>query len=92
MSSFLNTMSEETRLEMERLNQEIENIQKEIEACDQEAKELLEREARGEGVYASRVFELKQGKMRLITEMQHKKVRFNHLLLNPGPQEAKSDG
>jgi hypothetical protein len=77
---------------MERLNQEIKDIQKEIEACDQEANELLKREARGEGVYASRVFELKQGKMRLITEMQHKKVRLNHLLLNPSPVEAKSDG
>ncbi|KMY68830.1 hypothetical protein AAU61_04385 [Desulfocarbo indianensis] len=83
MNGFLNTVSDETRREIERINGEIDELQKNIQANDREARELMEREARGEGVFAARVFELKQKKMMLITEIQHRKVRINHLLLNP---------
>lgn len=83
MNGFLNTVSDETRREIERVNGEIDELQKNIQANDREARELMEREARGEGVFAARIFELKQNKMMLITEIQHKKVRINHLLLNP---------
>ncbi len=88
MGNFLNEMDGETRLEIEQLNQEIALLQEEIEATEKEAHELLEREISGEGIFAARIFELKQGKMRLITEIQHKKVRINHLLLNSESREA----
>jgi septal ring factor EnvC (AmiA/AmiB activator) len=88
MSSFLNDTSNETIQEIERMNQEIAELQEKMEAAEKEAKELMEREVSGEGIFASRVFELKQGKMALVTEIQHKKVRINHLLLNPGSRES----
>lgn len=83
MNSILNPVNEQIQREIERLNQEIGELQAEIEANDQEVKDIIEREARGEGVFAARVFELKQGKMRMITEIQHRKVHINHLLLDP---------
>lgn len=81
MGGFLNDMSDEAQQEIERLNQEIAELQEKIKASEKEVRELSQREARGEGVFASRLFELKQGKMILITEIQHKKVRLNHLLI-----------
>lgn len=92
MSSFLNDDSDEAGQEIERINQEIAALQEKIEAAEKEANQLLEREVRGEGVFASQVFELKQSKMALLTEIQHKKVRINHLLLNPGSRESKGHG
>ena len=87
MDSFLNDLNDEAQQEIEQLNQEIAELQDKINNHEKEAKELLEREARGQGVFAARVFELKQGKMALLTEIQHKKVRINHLLVNPGSRE-----
>lgn len=81
MGGFLNDMSDEAQQEIELLNQEIAELQEKIKASEKEVRELSEREARGEGVFASRLFELKQGKMMLITQIQHKKVRLNHLLI-----------
>jgi cellobiose-specific phosphotransferase system component IIA len=92
MSSFLNDVSDETRQEIEELNQEIAALKEKIEAAEKEASQLLEREARGEGVFASRIFELKQNKMMLMTEIQHRKVRINHLLINPEPRENQKNG
>lgn len=92
MSSFLNDTSDETRKTIEEINQEIAALQEKIEAAEKEANQLLEREARGEGVFASKVFELKQSKMMLMTEIQHRKVRINHLLMNPGPRENQKNG
>lgn len=83
MSNFLNSTNEKIQREIERLNQEITEIQAKIAKNELEVRELMEREARGEGVFAARVFELKQGKMRQITEIQHRKVHINHLLLDP---------
>lgn len=81
MGGSLNDMSDEAQQEIEWLNQEIAELQEKIKASEKEVQELSEREARGEGVFASRLFELKQGKMMLITQIQHKKVRLNHLLI-----------
>lgn len=92
MNSFLNDAGDETRQEIEELNQEIAALQEEIDAAEEEANRLLEREARGEGVFASEVFRLKQSKMMLMTEIQHRKVRINHLLINPGPREKQNNG
>jgi hypothetical protein len=89
MNSILNPVNEQIQREIERLNQEIGEIQAEIQASEQEVKDIMEREARGEGVFAARVFELKQGKMRMITEIQHRKVHINHLLLDPEASDTR---
>jgi len=88
MNSLISSVSDEARQEIERLNQEIEGLQNEILSHEKEVRELMEREAQGEGIFAARVFELKQGKMRLITEIQHRKVHINHLLLDSGSREG----
>jgi hypothetical protein len=48
--------------------------------CSQEVKELARREMAGEGSFAPQIHALKQRKMVLATEAQHKKVRINALL------------
>lgn len=88
MSSFMSTLSDEAHQEVECLNKEIDDLLAQIESHDKEVRDLMEREAKGEGIFAARVFELKQSKMRLITEVQHKKVRINHLLMDPGSREG----
>ncbi len=88
MNSFLGAISEQAQQQVDQLNQQIAELQQEIERCEQEVRELLEREARGEGVFAAEVFERKQRKMMLTTEIQHKKVRINHILLGSAPEEA----
>ncbi len=62
------------------LEEEIAGLAAQQKECDQEAKELARREMAGEGPFAAQIHALKQRKMVLTTEMQHKKVRINALL------------
>lgn len=70
----------ETLAQIKALEAEIAELNAQQQACDQEAKDLARREMAGEGPFASQIHALKQRKMVLITEAQHKKVRINALL------------
>jgi len=72
--------SEISRLVAE-LEQEIAGLEQEQRRCEARARELMEREARGEGVFADQIFRQKQEKLRLATEIRHRQVRINHLRL-----------
>ncbi len=71
----------ETQARMRALEEEIADLARQQAACVAEVRELLRREMAGEGLFAKRINELKQRKMMLATEAQHRKVRLNALLL-----------
>lgn len=71
----------ETMAQIKALEAEIAELAAQQVACDQEAKELARREMAGQGPFARQIHELKQRKMVLATEAQHRKVRINALLL-----------
>ncbi len=74
-------IDEETRRQVAELEREIAALEQEQRRCETRARELMEREARGEGVFADQIFRCKQDKLRLATEIRHRQVRINHLLL-----------
>ncbi len=74
----------EIRRQVAELEREIAELEAEQRRCQARARELLEREARGEGVFASQIFQCKQDQLRLATEIRHRQVRINHLLLGAG--------
>lgn len=69
------------RRRMEELEAQIAELAASQAESAREAKDLLAREAAGEGPFAARIHELKQRRMMLATEIQHCKVRINALLL-----------
>ncbi|MFH1060113.1 MAG: hypothetical protein V1797_15735 [Pseudomonadota bacterium] len=69
------------RRRMEELEGEIAELAVRQEECAAEVRDLLAREAAGEGPFAGRIHALKQRRMVLATEVQHRKVRINALLL-----------
>ncbi|MBI5523308.1 MAG: hypothetical protein HY910_11810 [Desulfarculus sp.] len=70
----------ETMDQIKALEAEIADLNAQQQACDQEVKDLAQREMAGEGPFAAQIHALKQRKMVLVTEAQHKKVRINALL------------
>lgn len=64
------------------LEAQITALAAEKEECEVRAMELIAKEVAGQGMFATEIFELKQSKQRLGTEIQHLKVKLNHLLLN----------
>ena len=81
MKDLLGGIPPEVQAEVDRLNQKIAELEEQVRDCDRRARELMEREAAGQGVFAAEVFQNKQRKMMLTTEIQHLKVRINHMLL-----------
>ncbi len=71
----------EVRERMAVLEGEIAELAREQAACAAEVRGLMEREAAGEGPFAQEINALKQRKMMLATEVQHRKVKLNALLL-----------
>lgn len=69
------------REEIARLEEEIASLKREQAACESKARDLMRREAEGEGVYAAEIHQNKQNKMRLLTEIKHRRVLINHLLM-----------
>lgn len=63
------------------LEREIAELAQEQTVCAAEVRGLLEREAAGEGPFAQEINTLKQRKMMLATEVQHRKAKLNALLL-----------
>ncbi len=82
MKDLLGGIPPQVQAEVDGLNQKIAELEEQVRDCDRQARELMEREAAGEGVFAAEVFRHKQRKMMLLTEIQHLKVRINHLLLS----------
>lgn len=71
----------ETMAQIKVLEAEIADLTAQQEACHQKAKELASREMAGQGRFAPQIHELKQRRMMLATEIQHRKVRINALLI-----------
>ena len=65
----------------EELEDEIARLAGERELCEARARRLMEREVAGQGIFATEIFELKQNKQVLATEIKHLRVRLNYLLL-----------
>ncbi len=63
---------------------EIAALAQERAQCEAEIRSLITREAAGEGPFAQPINALKQRKMMLATEAQHRKVLINGLLLGSG--------
>lgn len=63
------------------LEREIAELAREQAVCAAEVRGLMEREAKGEGPFAQEINTLKQRKMMLATEVQHRKAKLNALLL-----------
>ena len=75
-------LSPEDAATVEELKKEITQFEKDIEECAMKLRQLLEDEVRSGAVHAQEIFDLKQKKMMLGTEIQHRKVRINLMLLN----------
>ena len=71
----------EIRQRVTALEREIAELAREQAACQAETRSLMAREAAGEGSFAQQINTLKQRKMMLATEAQHRKVMINALLL-----------
>jgi predicted nucleic acid-binding Zn-ribbon protein len=69
-----------SREELAGLEEELGRLAGESEAAEARARELMEREAKGEGPFAGEIHGLKQTKQRLAAEMRHLRVRMNWLL------------
>ncbi len=65
--------------EITALKEQIEQLGREILACQEQKRQMLERELSGQGPFAQEIFRLQQRKMILTTEVQHRKVRINAL-------------
>jgi hypothetical protein len=71
----------ETIAQIKALEAEIADLHAQRKKCEQETKELARREMAGEGPFAAQIHALKQRKMVLTTEAQHRRVRINALIL-----------
>lgn len=78
------TQVKDPNQEIERLEAEYAQLNQEKDGCDQAAKELLEREAKGGGVFATEIYEKKQSSIVLTTQMQHLRARINRIKLGLG--------
>ena len=70
----------ELKREARELEQELQRLEAEQQEREQRARELMEREARGEGTFAREIFELKREKMMLATQAQYIRVRLKYIL------------
>ena len=69
------------KVEITRLEREIEQLARKQTECQALTRELLQKEARGAGGLANQIHQLKQKKLMLATQRQHLKVRLNWILL-----------
>lgn len=67
------------------LEDELAGLAERQKQCEAEARGLLEREAEGQGPFASEIYELKQTKQMLATEAMHVRAKLNRLLLGDPP-------
>ncbi len=74
----------EDQARIKALEEEIAGLHQQMQDCDKQSRELQGRELAGEGPFASEIFTMKQRKMMLATQIQHCKVRINHLLWGSG--------
>lgn len=72
----------ETMARFKALEAEIADLLAQQRQCEQETKELARREMAGEGLFAAQIHALKQRRMVLATEAQHRRVRINALRLS----------
>lgn len=72
----------ETIAQIKALEAEITDLHAQQKQCEQETKEMVLREMAGEGPFAAQIHALKQRKMVLITEAQHRKVCINLLRIS----------
>ena len=63
------------------LEAEIAAMEREAGELQKQATELIQKEAEGQGLFAQEIFRLGQKRRMLHTEIQHRRVRINYLLL-----------
>lgn len=71
----------EMRRNIAKNEREIEKLKAEQELVEAKAKDLIEREVAGEGPFAGEIYQLKQRKMEIVTEVQTLRARINRALL-----------
>lgn len=64
------------------LEAEIAELSEEQRRCEAKARELIAAEAAGQGSRAAEIHALKQKKQMLNTEIKHRQVRLNWLLMD----------
>ena len=67
--------------QIEELEAEIAAMEIEAGELQKQATELIRKEAEGQGLFAQEIFRLGQKRRMLHTEIQHRRVRINYLLL-----------
>jgi hypothetical protein len=72
---------EEHQKQIEALEDEITSLSREADDLKKQVAGLIQREAAGEGPFAGEIFRLGQRRQMLHTEIQHRRVKINHLLL-----------
>jgi hypothetical protein len=70
--------------EIKRLEAEHAILAEKQKLCNQAARELMEKEVRGQGVFAAEIYEQKQQSIVLATRMQHLRARINRIKLGLG--------
>ncbi len=76
------SLPDEVQREIAELEADIESLARQQQELQARARLLMEKEAAGLGTFAGEIFRLKQERLMLATEVQHKKVRLNHLLFS----------
>jgi hypothetical protein len=73
------SISPEDQAQIQDLQAQISDLAAQLVECEKQTRAMMAREAAGDGVHASEIHRLKQLKMVLLTEIQHRKVRINAL-------------
>lgn len=71
----------EVRQGIAQCEQEIEKLKAEQVLVEAKARDLLEKEVAGQGIFAGEIYKLKQRKMEIITDIQTLRARINRALL-----------
>ena len=74
----------EVRAGIAKCEMEIEKLEAEKVLVEAKARDLLEREVDGQGPFAGEIYQLKQRKMEIITDVQTLRARINRALLGIG--------
>ena len=75
---------EDPQKEIELLEAEYAGLTERQKQCNLLARELMEKEASGEGIFAREIYEKKQQSIILATEMQHIRAKINRIKLGLG--------
>jgi septal ring factor EnvC (AmiA/AmiB activator) len=75
---------QDPRAEIDKLQAELDLLTDKQKQCNLFVRELMEKEAAGEGPFAKEIHQHKQDSNMLTTQMQHIRVRINRIKLGLG--------